>query len=515
MADAKRSPSPLRALPAFPLPKQPAAPSAEALQRQGVDSALLGATRIDPRQTLDLDAPELAVVSGRTKKRLRDLGIRELFAVQTALVPHLLAPAHRALYLPYDPPRDVCASAPTGSGKTLAYVVPVVEMLATRVVTRLRALIVLPTRDLVTQVREVFDALAKGTGLKAASVTGASSFAHEQGQLVDSHGASKVDVVICTPGRLIDHLDGTPEFTLQHLRFLVIDEADRLLTQSFQDWLARVLSAIAPTSSASRRDVAPAFLPLEPRLHSGPGADPPPRSSCQKLLLSATLTRDPGRLAALGLNRPQYFVVASGTDQSAVVDEVVNAIPEALEEHMVVCEGTDKPLVLSWILRLLLDKEDRPQALVFCKSVEAATRLSVLLSSLLPSASIAAYSSDAPRALLESFRAHKVDVLVCSDLVSRGLDVPAVGAVLNYDAPVDARKYVHRVGRTARAGRGGVAWTTLEPQEARWFKGLVSGMGREGRVKKVRVGDKELASSRVAYEVCRFLPVLCRSSSVR
>jgi ATP-dependent RNA helicase DDX51/DBP6 len=88
--------------------------------------------------------------------------------VQTAILPHLLpAPrAQRALYLPYDPPRDVCVSAPTGSGKTLAYVLPVVETLATRIVTRLRALVVLPTRDLVAQVREAFEAVGKNRGLK-------------------------------------------------------------------------------------------------------------------------------------------------------------------------------------------------------------------------------------------------------------------------------------------------------------------------------------------------------------
>ena len=123
-------------------------------------------------------------------------------------------------------------------------------------VTRLRALVVLPTRDLCIQVKETFETFVKGTDLKIATSTGQNSFAHEQSILVgDIHssgstvlgGHSRVDILITTPGRLIDHIKSTPNFTLQHLRFLVIDEADRLLNQSFQDWLYHILNAIHPS----------------------------------------------------------------------------------------------------------------------------------------------------------------------------------------------------------------------------------------------------------------------------
>ena len=132
------------------------------------------------------------------------------------------------------------------------------QILSQRVVTRLRALVVLPTRDLCIQVKETFETFVKGTDLKIATSTGQNSFAHEQTILVgESHsnpnsprilgGHSRVDVLITTPGRLIDHIKSTPNFTLQHLRFLVIDEADRLLNQSFQDWLFHILNAIHPS----------------------------------------------------------------------------------------------------------------------------------------------------------------------------------------------------------------------------------------------------------------------------
>lgn len=244
------TPSLQAALPSFPLPTQPDAPSKHDLALLGLDKALVDAEIIDPSTTMrvHLDSEESSSgLTEKTRRTLSRLGITQLFAVQTALIPFLLKDRNQnRLYLPYSVPRDVCVSAPTGSGKTLAYVLPIIEMLSSRVVTQLRALVVLPTRDLVTQVRETFEAFGKGHGLKVVSITGQHSFVYEQTQLVANGTTSKADILICTPGRLMDHLNATPNFTLQHLRFLVIDEADRLLAQSFQDWLAQVLSAIRP-----------------------------------------------------------------------------------------------------------------------------------------------------------------------------------------------------------------------------------------------------------------------------
>ncbi|CAE6461990.1 unnamed protein product [Rhizoctonia solani] len=223
----------LPALPSFPLPSQPAPPSKAVLALQGLDQAILEAEIIDPTITTRIPAPNepdlLGLgISRRMRERLVELGIDSLFAVQTVLLPFLLS--RKDLHCPYDPPQDACVSAPTGSGKTLAYVVPITEILSTRIVTRLRALVVLPTRELAMQVRETFDIVSKGRGLKIAIATGQHSFAHEQSQLVlvsppsaihpSPQYHSKVDILICTPGRLTDHLHGTPGFTLEHLRFL-------------------------------------------------------------------------------------------------------------------------------------------------------------------------------------------------------------------------------------------------------------------------------------------------------
>ncbi|KDQ57207.1 hypothetical protein JAAARDRAFT_178816 [Jaapia argillacea MUCL 33604] len=532
--------SPLPALPSFPLPIHPNAPSKRDLALQGLDPALVHADIVDSSTVLpiaDGEEDESTGLTERTRKRLKDLGISELFAVQTALLPFLLPPdvTQRSLYLSYAPPRDVCVSAPTGSGKTLAYVLPIVDILSSRIVTRLRALVVLPTRDLVTQVRETFEAVSKGRGLKIGTATGQHSFTHEQTQLIADGstrlqgGSSKVDILICTPGRLIDHLNGTPNFSLQHLRFLVIDEADRLLAQTFQGWLAQVLSATRTSHLQSLSAVdgvdrphhpspdalSPVSLHLStefPEFHTD--LDEKKESSCQKLLFSATLTRDPGKIAALELRDPRYFIVKSGAEKADALDVVEKfTIPATLKEQMIVCDSAQKPLMLFY----LVYTHNVTNALVFTKSAESTTRLVRLFeffqSVRQPSEDqgeprrvvIQSYSSDSPpserKSLLERFKGKEIHILVASDLISRGIDISHVSHVVSYDVPVDMRKYVHRVGRTARAGRMGEAWTLVEEQEARYFKSMLKVADHLEKVKRLRVSEKDLAPLLPSYEL--------------
>lgn len=385
----------------------------------------------------------------------------------------------------------------------------------------------LPTRDLVSQVRETFEAVSKGRGLKIGTVTGQHSFSHEQAQLVDDRdpslhgGSSRVDILICTPGRLIDHLNDTLNFSLQHLRFLVIDEADRLLDQSFQNWLAQVLEAIRPrttelahTSTAPPRHdaVAPAFLPVSqcpPEVYMLEQK----RSSCQKLLFSATLTRDPAKISALKLHNPKYFIVQGlmkSRDGPEILDIAMEkfSVPATLTEHMIVCDSAQKPLVFFY----LVHRYQVTNALVFTKSTESTARLVDLFNSFNKARSpapqqivVVAYSSDLPpnerKSILEKFKAKEIQILVCSDLISRGIDISHVSHVVSYDVPVDIRKYVHRVGRTARAGRVGAAWSLVEDQEARHFKTMLKDAGHLSQVKKLRVKESELSLWQPYYEI--------------
>ncbi|KAG1747119.1 DEAD-domain-containing protein [Suillus paluster] len=512
-----KSPEPQMSLAVFPLPTLLDAPPKSILALQGLDQALVEAEVVNPSSRLPIISngdDTRTGLSERTRKRLIELGITELFAGSSVM--------RRSLYAPFDPLQDVCVSAPTGSGKTLAYVLPIVEILSTRIVTHLRALIVLPTRDLVTQVRETLEAIAKGRGLKIGAATGQHSFAHEQSQLVAdmskklSGGSSKVDILICTPGRLIDHLNGTPNFSLQHLRFLVIDEADRLIAQSFQDWLAQVLAATRPsprivpqiteTNVSDLCDsLAPTFLHLHREADLHTEVDEKKDVSCQKLLFSATLTSDPGKLAALDLRKPKYFVV-QGQSEESEIDGIPNVIserftmPEELKEHMIICEAPQKPLMLFH----LVHNHSVRNALVFTKSAESASRLVRLFEFFEAATSsgnpiaVRSYSSDLPtnerRTILEKFKTQEVHLKTC-------IDISHVSHVVSYDAPVDIRKYVHRVGRTARAGRTGDAWTLVEEQEAHYFKSMLRNAGHLERVQRIRISEKDTASLSSAYEI--------------
>ena len=420
-------------------------------------------------------------------------------------------------------------SAPTGSGKTLSYVVPIIETLAPRIVTRLRALVLLPTRDLVAQVRETFDGFAKGTGLKVGIATGQHSFAQEQALLVAGAassaqgGSSLVDVLIATPGRLMDHIRQTAGFSLQHLRYLVIDEADRLLTQSFHDWLPSILAALKPSPAAAQAAlVGPATSDaLAPEAWDagigrvGSDLDERLQSSCQKLLFSATLSRDPAKIAALHLHRPVYVSVEDALDPHAedegVDGELKFTFPASLSESMIFTPPSHKPLHLFYLLHTVGVKA----ALCFTKSVEAATRLAKLVEFFEdarcakdPAATravVRAYSSELPNAertrLLARFKKGEVQMLICSDLISRGIDLPDVSHVLSYDIPADMRKYVHRVGRTARAGKEGAAWSLVEDPEAAPFRAMMKGAGHWDKVKRVRVKDHEVEGFVEGYQV--------------
>ncbi|ORY72933.1 P-loop containing nucleoside triphosphate hydrolase protein [Leucosporidium creatinivorum] len=525
----QEEPAPLLRLPGA---MRPAAPSKKTLSDLNVHESVRNKRVVDPEMKVKIKGEELGV-SEKGKKRLAEMGITEAFAVQTAVLPLLLPPGSPTyLYSAFAPPQDLCVSAPTGSGKTLSYVVPIVETLAPRVVTRLRALVLLPTRDLVAQVRETFEQFGKGTGLKVGTATGQHSFAHEQVSLVGDNvdesiegGSSQIDILIATPGRLMDHIRATPGFSLQHLRYLVVDEADRLLTQSFHDWLPSILAALKPSSATDvlverNGGVADALAPEWWDAKIGRVAsdlDVRSQPSCQKLLFSATLSRDPAKIDALHLHRPIYISVEDALDPHAedegVDSELKFTFPAQLKEHMIFSPSTHKPLYLFHLLHTL----SLSSALCFTKSVEAATRLAKLVEFFeqaradtvkdgeeVKKVVVKAYSSELPSGertrILASFKKGDIQMLICSDLISRGIDLPHVSHVISYDIPADMRKYVHRVGRTARAGKAGDAWSLVEDQEAAPFKAIMTSAQHIQKIARVRVKDSLVEPFMPAYQ---------------
>ncbi|KAJ2006291.1 ATP-dependent RNA helicase dbp6 [Coemansia thaxteri] len=473
--------------------RQQALSSESALEaaRMGIPHWLAHPATVDRNVTAPVADPRFAL-SSHSIACCEKAGISTFFAVQAAVIPvlrvaHSLSKMRRHV-------RDLCVSAPTGSGKTLAFVLPIVEKLKSRVVVRLRALVVLPTKDLARQVMECFELFSAGTDLRIGLATGDVSLAKEQAALTDQStplagGCSLVDILVCTPGRLIDHITLTPNFTLQHLEFWVLDEADRLLGEVYQDWLPKVQSFIETVTPSPETLASSNAIPVpdactlrDPDSNLDLLARPPPR--IQKLLFSATLTQDPAKIARLKLVRPLYIAI---TDEGKVSDTTSAApnyvFPSTLTEYYATCPIEEKPL---WLIYLLW-KENISGGVCFTKSLETAHRLAQVVQAWALGVTdnawrgnkivVAEYSSDLPATertrIMRLFKQGGISLLICSDIIARGMDIDQVSTVINYDVPTHMNQYTHRVGRTARAGREGSAYTLVGSTQMFHFKKMM------------------------------------------
>jgi ATP-dependent RNA helicase DDX51/DBP6 len=320
---------------------------------------------------------------------------------------------------------------------------------------------------------------------------------------------SGVDILICTPGRLVEHIEHTTGFLLNSVRWLVIDEADQLLNQNFQGWAGVLMNALHGDTPADFMNAQERLLERERVTNSMWSAVLPARRQLTKVVLSATMEKDLTKLGTLRLKRPKLVVVQDETMEVQPLEHEDNVfeLPATLDEFAVhVADGSNKPLHLLHVLLTYVftglkssgkgdgspsstedDDSDADEGnsssvskhpsrvLIFTKSTENASRLSHLLSVLEPAfkdylkTMTRALTADASRKLLKSFGSGEVKILIASDAASRGLDIPGISHVINYDIPTSVTSYVHRVGRTARAGKSGQAWTLFTKTEAAWF----------------------------------------------
>uniref|UniRef100_A0A7N8YIW5 ATP-dependent RNA helicase n=1 Tax=Mastacembelus armatus TaxID=205130 RepID=A0A7N8YIW5_9TELE len=407
-------------------------------------------------------------LSAQLIKKLQNNGIERFFPVQAEVIPAILESTQQGLLMGRGgyKPRDICVSAPTGSGKTLAFVIPVVQLLMERVVCEVRALAVLPTKELAQQVCKVFTSYTEGTTLKVVMLAGQRSFPAEQVLLSELRGGvrrSLADIVVATPGRLVDHINGTSGLCLEHLRFLIIDEADRMIDSMHHSWLSQVVNAVY--RSGNGPEAVSIFRRTEPA-HITATSLSSPQMPLQKLLFSATLTQNPEKLQQLGLHQPRLFSSIHGHSSSSSKNTTSAAptqkqdrfdFPQGLTEYYVPCTLSKKPLlILHFILRMKLSP-----ILCFTNSRETAHRKFLLFGGVHVAEFSSRLSPGERKKTLKEFEKGKIQLLISTDAAARGIDISGVKCVVNYDAPQYIRTYIHRIGRTARAGKAGLAFTFL------------------------------------------------------
>ena len=311
--------------------------------------------------------------------------------------------------------RDLIGSAQTGTGKTAAFILPILQRLARGGIARtLRALILVPTRELAEQVLQSARAYGRHMDLTAAAVYGGVGMEPQTRAL--KHGA---DIVVATPGRLLDHMErGHVDYS--RLEVLVLDEADRMLDMGFAPDVRRILAA----------------LPDER----------------QTMLFSATVSPEVDALARTALAGHASVEIGRRAQPADGIEHVIVAADKARKRD---------------VLARILQAKPAGQTLIFTRTKYGADKLATFLRREgIPANAIHGNKAQSHRQrTLAAFREGTADVLVATDIAARGIDVDGIRMVVNYDVPNDPEIYVHRVGRTARAGAQGLALTLISPDE--------------------------------------------------
>lgn len=328
--------------------------------------------------------------------------------------------------------RDICGSAITGSGKTAAFALPTLERLLFRPkrVNAIRVLILTPTRELAAQVQSMIEKLAQFTDIRCCLIVGGLSTKVQEAAL-----RSMPDIVVATPGRMIDHLRNSMSVDLDDLAVLILDEADRLLELGFSA-----------------------------EIHELVRMCPKKR---QTMLFSATMTEEVDDLIKLSLSKPLRLSADPSAKRPATLTEEVVRVRRMREANQ------------EAVLLAMCSKTFTSKVIIFSGTKQAAHRLRIIFGLAgMKAAELHGNLTQAQRLeALEQFRKQEVDFLVATDVAARGLDIIGVQTVINFACPRDLTSYVHRVGRTARAGREGSAVTFVTDNDRSLLKAIAKRAG--------------------------------------
>ena len=360
-------------------------------------------------------------LSPELSRSIKDRGHHEATPIQTGAIPVAMTG------------RDLIATAETGSGKTAAYLIPLIDRLhgkraGGKPLIGPCAMVLVPTRELAAQVAKEFGVLARNTRLKVALIVGGDSMSR---QLHDLRAGAHV--LVACPGRLYDHLErGTVK--LDHIEMVVVDEADRMLDMGFLPQLRRIIR-MAPVKR-------------------------------QTLMFSATMGSGVAQVAREFLKDPEHVNVGAKATP-----------PSQIRQSIFATTNDNKGPMLIEILK----RDEVESAIVFTRTRSRADRVARMLTrSGIKAVAIHGDRSQSQRnAALAGFRNRTYRVMVATDVAARGLDIPDVSHVINYDLPDESENYIHRIGRTARMGKAGEALSLVTPEERQTLGRLERTLGKQ------------------------------------
>lgn len=337
---------------------------------------------------------------------------------------------------------DLAIGHPTGSGKTLSYLIPIISSLYKRTIPRTRALIVVPNRELSTQVFNVASSLINGTDLSISVLsTPQNSGNRKKGR--------PYDILISTAAGLSSYLVETDNELLAYVEIIVLDEGDLILNQPIENWLQHVTNSLESGKVPSKF-----YVPIK--------AVPDPNRKIRKILCSATLSTKSKQTEDFGMHAPTY---SKASDRSRYV------VPQGIHERFVVVQKEQKTAALLAICNQF------KFALCFVSTTKRSGKLASIVRSLNPSLSVIEFSSSSSslqrKKALENITEGQTRLIIATDSLARGVDLPFLNAVVNYDIPYSTRTYIHRMGRTARGGAEGFCFTLVLDTELLFFKNFI------------------------------------------